>query len=291
MGHTIDFKAVFDTSPNAYLLLAADLTVLEANAVCLHIIEKQKDDVVGRNVFEVLAGATADAESQFVRMLRESYGRAILTGSPEVVPLLKNTEQRTGSTGTVSHDRYWKFSHTPILDKQGQLACIATSIVDLTSSQPAEKSAVASTALSTMEKTVTETSPMDLPAVALAGTGNSGTDTAAKSLHILFVEDNDDLRESTLQILEQLGHTVVAVGDAEKALNRLEFEAFDVLFSDLSLPKMTGAELAREVVDRYPSMRIIITSGYGRAMANTRSLNAVMLPKPYRIADLITVLG
>jgi CheY-like chemotaxis protein len=292
MGHTIDFKAVFDTSPNAYLVLAPALTVLEANEACLRTVAKQRDDVVGHNVLDVFASAPSAAANEFTQALRASYDRVLLTNSVEIFPLLKCTMQRFSPQGPIFYDRYWKLSHTPILDQQGTLICIATHVVDVTMSQPVIKDATESVTPTTNQKGAPG-NPVSEPAEtnSTASEGERAGFPAMKPLHILFVEDNEDLRESTSQILEQLGHSVVAVGDAEKALSRLEIESFDVLFSDLSLPKMTGAELAREVVERFPGMRIVITSGYGRAMSNARNLNAVMLPKPYRVSDLVNALS
>jgi CheY-like chemotaxis protein len=292
MGHTIDFKAVFDTSPNAYLLVAPDLTILEVNQACLRTIATQKDQTVGHNVLDIFTGEASSAENEFVRVLRAAYDRVFLTGSSELIPLLKCTVQRPSPQNPISYERYWKFTHTPILDQQGKTIFVATHIVDVTMIQPKLAGTTEAAPTLAQQKSATKAGVPDIAETELnANESDSTSFPAMKALRILFVEDNEDLRESTSQVLERLGHSVVAVGDAEKALNRLEMETFDVLFSDLSLPKMTGAELAREVVEHYPGTRIIITSGYGRAMANARSLNAVMLPKPYRISDIVKALS
>jgi CheY-like chemotaxis protein len=83
---------------------------------------------------------------------------------------------------------------------------------------------------------------------------------SAVPLRILYVEDNDLVREITLEILSS--HTVVAVASAEEALELFEPAAFDVVVTDISLPAMSGLELAREILQRAPTVPIIIATGY-----------------------------
>ncbi|QEI05611.1 response regulator [Pigmentiphaga aceris] len=107
-------------------------------------------------------------------------------------------------------------------------------------------------------------------------------------LRILLVEDNADTRVSTAELLGMLGHTVVAVEDAEAALEVLNKQAFDLLFSDISLPNMSGADLALEAVSRFPSMRVIFASGYGETGGLIGGkMDSVTLVKPYSLEELM----
>ncbi len=89
---------------------------------------------------------------------------------------------------------------------------------------------------------------------------------SAVPLRILYVEDNDLVREITLEILS--GHTVVAVASAEEALELFEPDAFDVVVTDISLPEMSGLQLAREILQRAPAVPIIIATGYNVQVDN-----------------------
>jgi len=84
----------------------------------------------------------------------------------------------------------------------------------------------------------------------------------AAALRILYVEDNDLVREITLEILSHPSHTVVAVASAEEALELFESGAFDVVVTDISLPAMSGLNLAREILQRDRNVPIIIVTGY-----------------------------
>ena len=81
-------------------------------------------------------------------------------------------------------------------------------------------------------------------------------------LRILYVEDNDILREVTTELLTQEQREIVACATAEEALLAFTSGAFDLLITDVSLPAMSGIELARAILGVKPGMPIIIASGY-----------------------------
>jgi DNA-binding NtrC family response regulator len=62
---------------------------------------------------------------------------------------------------------------------------------------------------------------------------------------ILVVEDNDVLRSSVVQALVETGHSVIEVGDGEEATERLQQESYDVVLTDMRMPKKNGLEVLR----------------------------------------------
>ena len=83
---------------------------------------------------------------------------------------------------------------------------------------------------------------------------------------ILVVEDDEDVRVFTSEVLRQLGYRVLVAADAGSALQALE-QAPDVrlLFTDVGLPNGTnGRELASEVLQRRPGIKVLFTTGYAR---------------------------
>jgi|SRR5882724_7420155 len=85
---------------------------------------------------------------------------------------------------------------------------------------------------------------------------------APASLRILVVEDNDYVRDLTLCLLEGEGREVLACKSAEEALDVFRRTGFDVVITDVSLPNMSGVELAKRVLERAPATWVIIASGY-----------------------------
>lgn len=110
-------------------------------------------------------------------------------------------------------------------------------------------------------------------------------------LNILVVEDSASTQNALCEILNKLGHRTRGLNNAEKALQELQERRFDVLFTDIALPGMTGVELARQAFAAVPSMKIIISSGYGNIAQDDPNFEAEFLPKPYTIQSLKQVLS
>ena len=81
-------------------------------------------------------------------------------------------------------------------------------------------------------------------------------------MRILYVEDDPLVREVTCEMLAQPAHEVVAVASAEEALSVFKPDAFDLVVTDLSLPAMSGMDMARHMLKLEPATAIIIASGY-----------------------------
>lgn len=105
-----------------------------------------------------------------------------------------------------------------------------------------------------------------------------------KSLRVLLVEDDPLIRMSTEDQLAECGCDVVAVRDGERALAALQSAAFDLLFTDARLPGMSGTELIERSLATWPTVRVILASGYSdlsRSLSLPAGERVVTLPKPY----------
>ncbi|TWI52380.1 response regulator receiver domain-containing protein [Pseudomonas duriflava] len=107
---------------------------------------------------------------------------------------------------------------------------------------------------------------------------------------ILLVEDDQTLRSLTGEVMEELGYQVTAVASAEEALQALQKERFDVLFTDIGLGGMSGLDLSRQALRAYPDLRIIVASGYSFDKDEELEKVGVML-KPYDLMKIRQVLG
>jgi CheY-like chemotaxis protein len=85
---------------------------------------------------------------------------------------------------------------------------------------------------------------------------------AKDALKILYVEDNALVREVTAELLAQEQRQIFVCADAETALAEFRANAFDVVITDVSLPVMSGIDLARNILALKPHLPIIIASGY-----------------------------
>jgi DNA-binding NtrC family response regulator len=103
-------------------------------------------------------------------------------------------------------------------------------------------------------------------------------------MEILLVEDSPEVSLITVEYLTELGHQVVAVTDAELAVEHAAQRKFDAVMTDVSLPGMSGIELAKELIKKYPKLPVVISSGYGSLnveVLGQGQTNVLILPKPY----------
>ncbi|SDF60137.1 MULTISPECIES: PAS domain-containing protein [unclassified Duganella] len=104
---------------------------------------------------------------------------------------------------------------------------------------------------------------------------------------ILLVEDEPELRDTTAELLQLLGHTVLQAGDAGGALALLAQHQVDILLTDISLPDLSGEVLAARARESHPALRVIYASGQHPRAPLER---AQVLLKPYSLDKLMQAL-
>jgi PAS domain S-box-containing protein len=122
--------------------------------------------------------------------------------------------------------------------------------------------------------------------------GTVAEGAAEESLHrpasttVLLVEDNPAVADASAGLLEQLGYTVRWVSNAETALQAIEANGVDLVFSDIIMPgKMDGLKLARAIRAKNPRLPILLTTGYSESAEDGR-VDFPVLRKPYQLHEL-----
>ncbi|HTV95248.1 MAG TPA: ATP-binding protein [Steroidobacteraceae bacterium] len=113
----------------------------------------------------------------------------------------------------------------------------------------------------------------------------------APSETILVTEDDDDVREYSVEVLRELGYRVIEAHDGPSALRLLERQPkVDLLFTDVVLPGgMTGAQLAAQARGARPGLKVLFTTGYARnAIVHHGRLDkgVQLIAKPFTVVDL-----
>jgi CheY-like chemotaxis protein len=109
---------------------------------------------------------------------------------------------------------------------------------------------------------------------------------------VLFVEDDEDVREIVAAQLRALGYQVITANSGDEALPVLhEARPVDILFSDVVMPgEHDGFALARRAVELRPAIKVLLASGFaGQARRRASDPAAAKLPllaKPYRLSHL-----
>lgn len=109
-------------------------------------------------------------------------------------------------------------------------------------------------------------------------------------IKILFVEDEDAVRIVGARGLRQRGFTVTDCVSAENALSHIENnEKFDMMITDMMMPGMSGADLAKIVHEKQPDTIILLASGYSEEIARKElagSQDFYFISKPYSLDGL-----
>jgi CheY-like chemotaxis protein len=109
---------------------------------------------------------------------------------------------------------------------------------------------------------------------------------------VLVVEDNPAMRRVVVRQVRDLGYHVLEAESARAALEVLSTEKVDMLFTDVVMPGgMTGRELVRIAMERVPSLKVVVSSGFPEMkVGNTAFGGLRLLSKPYRKVDLARTL-
>jgi signal transduction histidine kinase/CheY-like chemotaxis protein len=109
---------------------------------------------------------------------------------------------------------------------------------------------------------------------------------------LLLVEDDEGVAALVSGMLTELGYNVTRVDCAAGAVAALEANpAFDIVFSDLVMPgEMDGIALAREIGRRWPSLPVLLTTGFSPGVAAAAREGLTLLTKPYGIGALAAAL-
>lgn len=108
---------------------------------------------------------------------------------------------------------------------------------------------------------------------------------------ILLTDDDDAVRAFVKRALELDGHDVVTAVDGADALDTLTAEAgrFDLLLTDIRMPMMDGIALALAAARDYPSLTILLMTGYADQRERAAGLDALIhdvVTKPFSLDQI-----
>lgn len=105
------------------------------------------------------------------------------------------------------------------------------------------------------------------------GQGEAPKEIPGGSERILFVDDEDLLVEVSGQVLESLGYQVTCFTSALEALEAFKQspQNFDLVLTDLNMPKMSGLDLAKQLSDIRPDIPIVLCTGFSDRVSPSRS--------------------
>jgi PAS domain-containing protein len=123
----LNFQALFDNSPNPYLVVNPSLSIAGANRAYLASTQRKLSDIVGCHIWDAYpTGPETRAQ------LSASFERVIRTCQPDTIPLLPFDVAVPDAKGGGFEKRYWSISHVPILDASGSVKTVLQHLIDVT---------------------------------------------------------------------------------------------------------------------------------------------------------------
>ncbi len=135
--------------------------------------------------------------------------------------------------------------------------------------------------------------PADAGLAASTRPGPVGDASEGRGTRVLVVDDNEDLAQSTAGLLEQFGFAVRQASSGADALAAVADPATRprLVLSDIVMPgAIDGIALARQLRQRYPDVAIVLSTGFSAAAQSAVQEGFTLLPKPYPVEALRTVL-
>lgn len=121
-----------------------------------------------------------------------------------------------------------------------------------------------------------------------------GSPPPPRKAKILVSEDEDEVRQVLHDLLSDEGHTAVMCGDGKAALVHLEEEAFDLVFTDLAMPGVTGWDVAKLAKHRHPDTPVVMITGWGDRITPDEARQKgvdFLVTKPFTLEEVTAVLA
>ena len=131
-GKLPDFRALFESAPGLYLVLESDLTIAAVSDAYLGATMTQREDIVGKGLFEIFPDNPSDPSATGVRNLRASLNRVLEHKAPDTMAIQKYDIRRPASQGGEFEERFWSPVNSPVLSPAGEVAFIIHRVEDVT---------------------------------------------------------------------------------------------------------------------------------------------------------------
>ena len=119
-----------------------------------------------------------------------------------------------------------------------------------------------------------------------------GAQNRQPNARILVVDDNDEVREVTEQMLREIGYSTIGVPSGQDTLDLLaRGEAFDLLVIDIAMPGLDGVDTVRLARERQPGLKVLYVTGYADLGAERQVADDHRIKKPFRFTELTAAVG
>ncbi len=126
----VDYEALFEHSPNPYMVLDRELRYVAANRAYLRVTSSRLEDLLGRRLLDAFPNDPTNPNDESARRLEASLRRVLETGQIDTLAFIPYRVAR--ESGGPLELRFWSATHTPLLDAEGKVRFVVQHTVDVT---------------------------------------------------------------------------------------------------------------------------------------------------------------
>ncbi len=129
---TPDFRVLFESVPNSYLVLTPDLTIVAASDAYLRATQTKREEIIGRGIFDVFPENPDELSATGVYNLRHSFESVLKYQIPHTMAVQKYDIRRPESAGGGFEEKYWSPVNSPVFGANGEITHIIHRVEDVT---------------------------------------------------------------------------------------------------------------------------------------------------------------
>ena len=114
----------------------------------------------------------------------------------------------------------------------------------------------------------------------------------SRQARILVIDDEDSVRDVLYRMLQAKGHQVAVASNGEEGIERFRSEPFDLVFTDLGMPKLSGWEVGKAVKTINPKVPVVMITGWGVELDRQKLSESgidLSVAKPFNFEQLINL--
>jgi signal transduction histidine kinase/ActR/RegA family two-component response regulator len=133
--------------------------------------------------------------------------------------------------------------------------------------------------------------------VAVVEVGGEKTLPAAREVapaRILVIDDEDSVRDILTRILRTKGHQVVSASNGEEGIEQFKAKPFDMVFTDLGMPNISGWEVAKTIKKMNPKIPVAMITGWGMELNKEKMIENgidLIISKPFNMEEVIRLVS
>lgn len=128
----LNFQTLFESIPGLYIVYSLDFVIVGGSDAYFRATMTKREEVVGRDLFEVFPDNPDDPNANGVRNLRASLESVLKHRQPHTMAVQKYNIRRPSSEGGGFEERYWTSTNSPVFDENGEMTHIIHRAEDVT---------------------------------------------------------------------------------------------------------------------------------------------------------------